>query len=337
MKFKAAILIECNKPLLIDEIELKNKLDTGQVLIKLNFSGICGKQVEEFEGKMGVDKFLPHLLGHEGFGEVVDKHSSVTKVKSGDKVVLHWMKGFGHNSATPVYFLNDTKINAGWITTFNEYAVISENRVTKVSNGFQGEIASLLGCAVTTGVGVVVNESNTRPYHTVAIVGCGGVGLHCINGARLLNVQLIDAYDIKDNFYATVSKYGATNYFNINQYQDQKYDKVFITATSREAIEFGYQLCAQNGDAYVIGVPGPNTLINLSALKIHRNSSLHGSSGGGIVPERDIPLYYELFSKGLINIKDSIAKIIKLDEINTSILEIKRGMVTGRHVISFNI
>ena len=80
MEFLGAILVECKKPLEVDFVRLKNPLKYGQVLVKLKYSGICGKQVEEYAGKMGPDQFLPHFLGHEGFGEVIEKHSSVKKI-----------------------------------------------------------------------------------------------------------------------------------------------------------------------------------------------------------------------------------------------------------------
>lgn len=335
MKFEAAILVECKKPLEIETIELKNKLDIGQVLIELEYSGVCGKQVEEYLGKMGPDRFLPHLLGHEGCGIVIDKHSSVTKVNLGDRVVMHWVKGSGIQSNTPEYELSGRIINAGWITTFNEYAVVSENRITPVNKDIEGEIACLLGCAITTGVGVVVNESNTRPHHRVAIIGCGGVGLNCISGSKLVNAQLIDAYDINPSLGALAISYGADNFYQIEKKQNYKYDKIFVTAPYASAIEFAVEICEYGGAIYVIGVPSPQEYARISALSLHRNISINGSSGGGIVPERDIPLYYNFYAKDLIKVNQGIEKIIKLKDINQTISSMIDGSLFGRHVIKF--
>ena len=100
---KAAILVELGKPLVIDEIELPQTLEVGQVLVKIHFSGICGSQLGEIDGAKGEDKFLPHLLGHEASGTVVEIGPGVKYVKPGDTVVLHWMKGSGLQSNTPHY------------------------------------------------------------------------------------------------------------------------------------------------------------------------------------------------------------------------------------------
>ena len=103
---KAAILFEQNKPLILEELKLPDNLRTGQVLIKVHLSGICGSQIGEIMGVKGIDKYLPHLMGHEGCGTVVETGPGVKKVKKGDLVVLHWRKGEGIQSDVPKYFLN---------------------------------------------------------------------------------------------------------------------------------------------------------------------------------------------------------------------------------------
>ena len=147
-----------SSPLVFHEITFNGPLKDGQVLVKLFYSGICGKQIEEIDGLGGPDPFLPHMLGHEGTGEVLHIGPEVCKVKVGDTVVMHWMKGSGIHSETPIYESDDQKINAGWVTTFNDHAVVSENRVTKISQDTDMKTGALFGCAVTTGMGVVMNE-----------------------------------------------------------------------------------------------------------------------------------------------------------------------------------
>ena len=124
METEAAILIAQKKPLIIEKIKIQDKLKIGQVLVELYVSGICGSQIGEIDGVKEKDKYLPHLMGHEGCGRVKKIGPGVTKVKKGDKVVLHWKKGSGINSQLPEYHLFDKKINAGWVTTFNKFAVI---------------------------------------------------------------------------------------------------------------------------------------------------------------------------------------------------------------------
>src|SRR5258705_4491669 len=111
---KAAILMEIKKPLVVAEVELPETLDVGQVLVKVHCSGICGSQLGEIDGAKGVDRFLPHLLGHEGSGTVVEVGPAVRHVKAGDKVVLHWRKGLGIEASPPQYQWNGKVVNAGW-------------------------------------------------------------------------------------------------------------------------------------------------------------------------------------------------------------------------------
>src|SRR6202012_812995 len=123
---KAAILTQSRAPLVIDEITLPETLGVGQVLVKVLYSTICGAQLNEIAAAKGPDKFLPHLLGHEASARVLEIGPGVTTVKPGDTVVLHWRPSAGIQSRTPAYFLRGQKLNAGWGTTFNKYAGISE-------------------------------------------------------------------------------------------------------------------------------------------------------------------------------------------------------------------
>ena len=120
---KAAILSKQNYPLIVANIELPS-LDVGQVLINVAYSGICGKQLEEISGKRGEDPYLPHLLGHEGSGIVEAVGPGVNKVKIGDHVVLHWIKGPGIDSVPPRFDWEGKEVSAGWVTTFSEYTIV---------------------------------------------------------------------------------------------------------------------------------------------------------------------------------------------------------------------
>ena len=162
MKFKAAVLTKSKNPLLIDDIEVPI-LNVGQVLVKLDSSGVCGAQINEIDAVKGKDNFLPHLLGHEGHGEVLECGKGVKYIKPDDKVVLHWRKGIGIESETPKYSSKNLGfINAGWVTTFNEYAVISENRLTVIPSDVDQNYAALMGCAVTTALGTLNNDAKIK-------------------------------------------------------------------------------------------------------------------------------------------------------------------------------
>src|ERR1700719_1124678 len=129
---KSAILAQSREPLVVDEIALPETLGVGQVLVKVLYSTICGAQLNEIAAAKGVDRFLPHLLGHEASATVVEVGPGVTTTSPGDTVVLHWRPSRGIQSTTPGYRWQGRSLNAGWVTTFNEYAVVSENRVTLI-------------------------------------------------------------------------------------------------------------------------------------------------------------------------------------------------------------
>ena len=129
-------------------------------------SSICGAQINEIDSVKGPDKFLPHLLGHEALATVIETGPGVSSCKAGDTVVMHWRPGKGMQSPTPDYLWNGRKLNAGWVTTFNQYAVVSENRVTPVPASIDPRSAPLLGCAVTTALGVINNDAQVGIFRT---------------------------------------------------------------------------------------------------------------------------------------------------------------------------
>src|ERR1700676_2580985 len=129
---RAAILAASRKPLVIDDIVLPEALGVGQVLVKVLHTTICGAQINEIDAVKGPDKFLPHLLGHEASAQVIEIGPGVASVKPGDTVVLHWRPSQGIQSRPPAYAWNGQKVNAGWVTTFNDHAVISETRMSVI-------------------------------------------------------------------------------------------------------------------------------------------------------------------------------------------------------------
>ena len=156
MKTRAAILWQSHKPLVVDDVEIP-ALKRGQVLVKILYSGICRAQYNEMIALKGPDKFLPHLLGHEASGFVVDTGRGVTKVKKGDYVCLSWIKSKGLDALNSQYKWGKRIVNAGAVTTFSDYTVASENRVVKISKIFLPDISAIVGCAIATGCGIINN------------------------------------------------------------------------------------------------------------------------------------------------------------------------------------
>ena len=209
---KAAILAQSRQPLVVDEIALPDTLGVGQVLVKIIYTSICGAQINEIEAAKGPDKFLPHLLGHEGSGIVLETGPGVTTVKPGDTVVLHWRPSQGIQCQPPAYRWRGKKLNAGWVTTFNEYAVVSENRVTADSRRTTTcKVAPLLGCAVTTAAGVINNDAKVKIGESVVVFGVGGVGLNVVQFAALAGAYPIVAIDLVDTKLEMARSGGATH------------------------------------------------------------------------------------------------------------------------------
>ena len=208
MNFNAAVLVS-RKKIVLDSLEIP-KLRYGQALVKMLYSSICKTQVEEIFGNRGKDLYLPHCLGHEATGVVVDKHDSVKKVKIDDKVCLSWIKGIGIDSGGVEYkSLDGKKINAGPVSTFSEYAVISENRLYKLSSTDHAKNCVLLGCAIATGFNSIFYSLKGIEKGPICIFGCGGVGLSTILACKIKKLSPIIAIDVNPRKLKIAKKFGA--------------------------------------------------------------------------------------------------------------------------------
>ena len=343
----AAILVELNKPLEVAEIELPEQLAAGQVLVKLIYSGICGAQFNEIEGAKGPDKFLPHLLGHEGSAIVLEVGPGVKNVKPGDYVVMHWRESKGIQSETPIYKWGNRKVNAGWVTTFNKHAVVSENRLTVIPKDFDMKTAPLFGCAITTAMGVVNNDAQIKIGQSVVIFGVGGVGLNIAQAAQMVSAYPIIAIDLFDHKLDAVKKFGATHVINSKKVADLKAeickitgddkgaDVVIDTSGNSRVIEQAYDLTHPDGKTILVGVPRKGDNVSIYTLPLHFKKILKGSHGGSAEPHLEIPRYIRLCKTGRMKLDGLITHEFPFEKINEALDSIRRGE-TGRCVIKFN-
>ena len=342
MKTKAAILVEQKKPLVVEEIEIP-ALRYGQVLVRVICSGICGSQIGEIEGVKGPDKFLPHLLGHEGTAEVLECGDGVRCVKAGDRVALHWRPGAGLATEPAKYKNARGVINAGWVTSFNRHAIIAENRMTVLPADFDPDAGALLGCAVTTGFGVINNNAHLRIGESILVLGAGGVGLNVIQAAALSGAYPIIAVDLFDNRLALARELGATHVLNGKKEDVAAAVKaatgaanvdvaVDITGNPR-MIELAYELTSPQGRTVLVGVPPKGEKAVIYTLPLHFEKVLTGSHGGESHPDYDIPRYARLVQSGRLNLKPLVAKRYSLEEINQAIADMKNGAVAGRCIV----
>ena len=342
MKTKAAILETLRAPLVLGEIEIPN-LECGQVLVQIHQSGICGAQLGEIDGKKGADKFLPHLLGHEGGGVVLDVGPGVTQVKKGDHVVLHWRKGAGIHARTPKYQWGDRTVNSGWVTTFNECAIISENRVTPIPKEVPFEIAALMGCAVTTALGLINNLAQLKIGQSLAVFGCGGVGLNVVQGAAMVSADPIIAIDIYDHKLDLAREFGATHLINSTRADVRDEVRkivgpagvdVFVENTGLvRLIEQAYALTANTGRTILVGVPKHDEDITIHSLPLHFGKVLTGCEGGSTDPTVDIPRYIKLYLRGKLQLDRLVTHRMPFAQINPAIDKVRAGEV-GRCVLS---
>jgi S-(hydroxymethyl)glutathione dehydrogenase/alcohol dehydrogenase len=339
---KAAILEKLNAPLVIDEVEVPD-LECGQVLVQVHRSGICGAQIGEIAGVKGEDKYLPHLLGHEGGGVVVDVGPGVSYVQKEDHVVMHWRIGMGIESRFPKYRRSDGVVGAGWVTTFNEYAVVSENRLTAIPKDISFEIAALMGCAVTTALGLINNEAQVKIGQSVAVIGCGGVGLNIVQGAAMVSANPIIAIDIYDHKLKMAKEFGATHLINSTQTEIQegiqeivgpKGVDVFIDCTGQvQLIEKAYELTAPKGRTIMVGQPHHNQDLTIRSMVKHFSGKvLTDSAGGQTNPTEDIPRYLKLYRQGRLKLDNLVTHRYSLGEINTA-LDVIRNGEAGRCMI----
>jgi len=343
---QAAILVAQRQPLVIDEIELPDELSYGQVLVEVLYSGVCGSQLGEIDGVKGEDKYLPHLLGHEGAGQVLAIGPGVKTVRPGERVVLHWMKGLGIEAEPPTYRWQGRRLNAGWVTTFNRHAVVSENRVTAVPANTDLEIAALMGCAVTTGLGVVKNNARLTAGESIAIFGAGGVGLNVVQGAALASAWPIIAVDLFDTKLQLAARLGATHTINAKTADVREEIRRIVGAAGVDVavdntgdprvIEMAYELTVRQGRTVLVGVPKAGSNIAIHSLPLHFGKSLSGSHGGESLPEADIPRYLRLVDAGKLVLDQLVTDRFGLDDINDAIAAMREGRIAGRCMIELH-
>ncbi len=340
---KAAILVESKKPLIVDNVQAPNKLEFGQVLVKVFYTGICGAQINEIDAVKGPDKFLPHLLGHEGSGIVEGVGKGVSRVNIGDKVVLHWRPSQGVQSVTANYIWKGKKVNSGWVTTFSEKTIVSENRVTPIPKDFDLRVAALFGCAVTSAFGAVNNDANLKIGQSVLIFGIGGMGLNIAYAASLVSAYPIIGVDLHKEKIELGKKYGLTHGLiaDSNELENQIKkilnnkgpEVVFETTGNSKVMEKAYDITPSDGKTVFVGVP--DNKISIYSLPLAFNKVLKVSHGGDSHPDKEIPRYVNLVNNGKLNFDHLITHEFDLDKINEAISLFRTGLA-GRIIIKIN-
>lgn len=336
MKLTAAVLEEVGKPLELRDLEIP-LLQRGQVLVKIIYSAICRSQLMEIGGHRGADKWLPHLLGHEASGTVIDVGADVTKVSSGDDVILTWIRSSGIESDAPRYSHNGKIINAGPITTFSNYSIVSENRVVPKPAALDMDVAVLFGCALATGSGMVFKELEISPDQSVVVIGLGGVGMGALLTLLATGHKRVVAIDSDPSKCMLADSFGISTVCSdspekmlaaIPKFASNGFDICIEAGGSVATIELGFSLLkATTGVLLFASHPPQGDKLRIDPHELIVGKQIRGSWGGGIEPDFDLPTLASLFIEMDDRLRQLTASRFPLSDINKAIKSFSEGKI----------
>lgn len=340
--FKAAVLTRHNRPLEIKQLKFP-QLGRGQILVRVHYSTICASQIFEISGGRGNVEFLPHLLGHEGVGFVTEIGSEVTRFKSGDKVILTWVQQAGIECDQITHkTISDEYINAGKVTTFSEFTVVSENRLIMAPSEIDDSLLPLLGCSALTGAGMVMEHN--IDLKRVLVVGAGGVGIFTILALLhrgVESIHIIEPSAEKRRIISTISQ-------KLIVYESSE-DNTFIQELSshnyfREVFVCTSNLTALQGAISFVSAPGllvfcthsnHGDVLQIDPFDLIRGKVILGSWGGGCRNPLIREKVFELFSERAHLLSVLVSKPFPLNEVNKA-LELAKENTQIRILLRMN-
>ena len=358
---KAAVLYEPNEPLVIEEFELDDPA-RGEVLVKVMASGVCHSDWHVIKGDFPHIP-LPSVLGHEGSGVVEKVGPDVTGVKPGDHVVLTWKPGCGRCEMCqqgwssvceimPTVASQPTVRGTGTVVnqfvglgSFGSYTVVPERCAVPIDHEVPFPQAALVGCGVSTGIGAVINTARVRPGTSVAVFGCGGVGLNCIQGADIAGATTIIAVDLLDRKLDMAREFGATH--TVNASQDDPVERI-MELTGGVGAHYAFEAIGIAPEPYTqsvectrrrgvtvwVGAAPADTPVTLDARALFTEKTIIGSYMGSARPHIDIPRLLALYRAGKLKLDELITRRFQLEGINEAFDVLARGEV-ARSVVSY--
>ena len=358
---KAAVLYAPNQPLVIEDMEV-DEPQAGEVLIKTAATGVCHSDLHFMEGKWMYP--MPVVLGHESAGVVEKVGPGVTNVKAGDRVVVAFVQSCGAcnrcvtgrpnlcSNGQSLNRMGRIKLNGQPIAqfagmgAFAEHQLVSDKACVKVPDGVPMEVAALVGCSVMTGVGAVTNTVKLQVGQTVAVVGCGGVGLNIIQGAKLAGASRIIAVDLMESKLAAAKEFGATDVVDassgdaVQQVQamtgggvDYAFEAIGLMKTAQQC----WEMARRGGQAVVVGMLPLMEQLTLpgAGMGFLGEKGIVGSYYGSTRQTYDMPWLMELYRQKRLKIDELISRKYELGQINEAYDALKGGEV-NRSVIVFN-
>jgi Zn-dependent alcohol dehydrogenase len=361
-KGRAAIFVEPKKPLIVDEIEFPDP-GPDQVLVKLFASGVCHSQLHTMQRPARPGHRLPALLGHESTGMVAARGRVVKHVKEGDRVITTWVDRDNGTTDQPLvmHAVNErAQYAANWrgkevmhsAATWAEYALAQERVVLPLPNDAPTDVTSIIGCAVMTGAGAVINTLGVRPGQSVVVIGAGGIGLCAISAAAIVDAHPIIAVDVSDQKLEFARRFGAThiiNAKNLDAVQEVKQlngggadfaiDAVGLPETQEQilrAVRPGYSGMSRGGSALLIGITPPDRKAILDTSLFIGSRSFTRTSGGDCKPERDFPIFLRWHREGKLKLNELVTNRYRLEQINEAVDDLEHGRILGRGILTFD-
>ncbi len=359
---KAAVFREVNVPMEIEDISI-SKPGPREVLVRTGAAGICHSDMHFFNGTYPGQ--VPMVLGHESAGVVEAVGSDVHYVKPGDHVITCLSVFCGHcekcltghlslcqepevNRAPddePRLSQNDQGLTQfAQLGSFAEQMLVHEHALVKIREDMPMDRAALIGCGVTTGVGAVIHTAAVEPGSTVAVIGCGGIGLSCINGAAIAGAARVIAVDMVDSKLELARKFGATDVVNAsdgNAVQNviemtgggvhYSFEAIGLKVTAEQA----FQMLRNGGTATVIGMIPPGDMVSLHGTDFLFEKKIQGSMMGSNRFRVDMPRFVDFYLQGRLHLDDLVSARIKLADINEGMAALETGEV-ARSVIMFD-
>jgi Zn-dependent alcohol dehydrogenase len=360
-KCRAAILVEPHQPLIVDEVELADPAP-DQVLVKLFASGVCHSQLHTMRRSARSSDRLPALLGHESTGVVAARGRDVRHVKEGDHVITTWVDRDNSTTNQPLvaHALNDRAQSvASWkgkevshsAATWAEYAVAQERMVVALPQDVPTDVTAVIGCAVMTGAGAIVNNLCVRPGQSVAVFGAGGIGLCATAAAAAVDAHPIIAVDVTEEKLAFARRFGATHLVNAKESApveairdltnggvDYAIDAIGLLQTQEQilrATKMGYSGLSRGGTALLIGITPPGAQATLDTSLFIGSRSFTRTSGGDCRPDRDFPLFVRWYREDKLKLGELVTRRYALEQINEAVDDLEHGRILGRAIITY--
>ena len=359
---KAAVLREVDHPLGVEEVQADNP-GPREVLIRTGATGVCHSDLHFVQGLYATP--MPIILGHEAAGTVEAVGDQVTYLQPGDRVITCLSVFCGHcerclsgrmvlcsradvvrtPKESPRLRQGDNPVNQfANISSFAEQMLVHEHAAVKVRDDVPMEQLALIGCGVTTGLGAALNTARVEPGSTVAVIGCGGVGLNCIQGAALAGALRIIAIDAVETKLSMALEFGATDVVDasgggvvekIRDLTDGGVDYSFEAIGKKETAEQSFEMLRAGGTATIIGMIPQGTKIELDGPSFLRERRIQGSSMGSNHFRTDMPRYIEFYRQGRLKLDQLVSQRLKLEQINEAFDDMLQGNV-ARSVITFS-